>query len=70
MDIKTWRWQMSEEINIIAELRNAERAGQFYKRTQEPNNINENNDINKNIKQLFESNDELDDMWFSLWRVL
>lgn len=60
---------MPEEPDIIRELRSAEKAGQFYKDNLEYTDIN-NNDINKTIKELFESNDELDDMWFGLWRVL
>lgn len=70
MNTKTWRWLMPEEPDIIRELRSAEKAGQFYKDTLEPTDINKNDNINNIIRELFESNDELDDMWFGLWRVL
>ena len=61
---------MSEEPDIVDELRKAERVGQFYKDHHTHENLNNNYDVNETIKKLFESDEELDYMLFSLWRML
>jgi hypothetical protein len=61
---------MSEEPDIVEELRKAERIGQFYKDHHNNENVKNNYEIKDIVKKLFESDDEIDDILFSLWRML
>ena len=61
---------MSEEPEIVEELRKAERVGKFYKDCYTNQNTKETYKLNVTVKKLFESDNETDDMLFSLWRML
>ena len=52
---------MQDEPEIVRELRELEKRGELK------NNLEENKPINK---KTFEIDEELDDMWFSLWNCV